>query len=412
MITIYSLFWFIINCCLMAFIIFFLRTRTMLISKYGTSVIGFLTVCCIVRILLPVEFPKHQYILADNFLYSWIVKHFKFVLHPDFRDNLLAVLIVIWICGSVFSILRLMKKSREVQKVIRANACTDNPRAAQILASIDEECPLDVRVCSGISVPVLAGYFHPAIYFPDYPYSDEEMRYVILHEYTHWKRHDIWKKLLMNVICVLIWWNPAVYVIRKEVTQLIEFRCDKTLSKDFSEEEILNYLDILLTSFERAQNPLIKTNLYTIEFVNTSKQYTIRQRFDLLLQRYTVTRRRWLMQTLIVLLGLGWMFCSYYFIWQTKYAASEDALWTPNKVDREVAYVSDGNNAYLEEQKDGSYLFYLYGMTVEVPASDVEAGLYDFYPIVEYQEDNKNVFVELFMKIQENIENIFSNQEE
>ena len=117
MITIYSLFWSIINCCLMAFIIFFLRTRTMLISKYGTSVIGFLTVCCIVRILLPVEFPKHQYILADNFLYSWIVKHFKFVLHPDFRDNLLAVLIVIWICGSVFSILRLMKKSREVQKV-------------------------------------------------------------------------------------------------------------------------------------------------------------------------------------------------------------------------------------------------------------------------------------------------------
>ncbi|HIZ38785.1 MAG TPA: hypothetical protein H9968_02500, partial [Candidatus Anaerobutyricum stercoris] len=120
MITIYSLFWSIINCCLMAFIIFFLRTRTMLISKYGTSVIGFLMVCCIVRILLPVEFPKHQYILADNFLYSWIVKHFKFVLHPDFRDNLLAVLIVIWICGSVFSILRLMKKSREVQKVIRA----------------------------------------------------------------------------------------------------------------------------------------------------------------------------------------------------------------------------------------------------------------------------------------------------
>ncbi len=365
----------------------------MLISKYGTSVIGFLMVCCIVRILLPVEFPKHQYILADNFLYSWIVKHFKFVLHPDFRDNLLAVLIVIWICGSVFSILRLMKKSREVQKVIRANACTDNPRAAEILASIDSECPLPVRVCSGISVPVLAGYFRPAIYFPDYPYTDEQLRYVILHEYTHWKRHDIWKKLLMNVICVLIWWNPAVYVIRKEVTQLIEFRCDKTLSKDFSEEEILDYLDILLTSFERAQNPLIKTNLYTIEFVNTSKQYTIRQRFDLLLQRYTVTHRRWLMQTLIVLLGLGWMFCSYYFILQTKYAASEDALWTPNRVERKVVYVSNGDNTYLEEQADGSYLFYYNGTPMEVPAEDVEAGLYDVYPIVEYQEESKNVFV-------------------
>lgn len=312
----------------------------------------------------------------------------------------------------MFSILRLMKKSREVQKVIRANACTDNPRAAEILASIDSECPLPVRVCSGISVPVLAGYFRPAIYFPDYPYTDEQLRYVILHEYTHWKRHDIWKKLLMNVICVLIWWNPAVYVIRKEVTQLIEFRCDKTLSKDFSEEEILNYLDILLTSFERAQNPLIKTNLYTIEFVNTSKQYTIRQRFDLLLQRYTVTRRRWLMQTLIVLLGLGWMFCSYYFILQTKYYTPEQTMWSPNKRNLEVVNIADEGNAYLEEQVDGSYIFYYSnedGFSMEVSADDVEAGLYDFYPIVEYQEENENVFVEFFITIQENIKNIFSD---
>ncbi len=216
----------------------------------------------------------------------------------------------------------------------------------------------------------------------------------------------------MNVICVLIWWNPAVYVIRKEVTQLIEFRCDKTLSKDFSEEEILNYLDILLTSFERAQNPLIKTNLYTIEFVNTSKQYTIRQRFDLLLQRYTVTHRRWLMQTLIVLLGLGWMFCSYYFIWQTNYYAPQNTLLEDDVSSESVVDVAGEQNAYLKEQADGSYIFYYdnqNGFSMEVSAEDVEAGLYDFYPIVEYQEENKNVFVKFFVTIKENIENIFSD---
>ena len=162
----------------------------------------------------------------------------------------------------------------------------------------------------------------------------------------------------MNIVCVLIWWNPAVYVIRKEVTQLIEFHCDKTLSKDFSDEEIVNYLDILLTSFERAQNPLIKTNLYTIEFVNTSKQYTIRQRFDLLLHRYTVTRHRWLPQALIVLLGLAWMFCSYYFIWQTNYYTPEQTMWVPNRSDRRVVDIADEDDAYLEEQEDGSYIFY------------------------------------------------------
>ncbi len=407
MITVYSLFWSIINCCLMAFVIFLLRTRTMLISKYGTAVLRFLTICCIVRILFPVEFPKHQYILADNFLYSWIVEHFKFILHPDFHRMVLTILIIIWICGSLFSIFRLLKKSRDVQKVIRDNGCTDYPEAAEVLASIDEDCHLSVRICSGISVPVLAGYYRPAIYFPEYSYTKRELRYILLHEYTHWRRHDIWKKLFMNIVCVLIWWNPAVYVIRKEVTQLIEFRCDKTLSKDFSDEEIVNYLDILLTSFERAQNPLIKTNLYTIEFVNTSKQYTIRQRFDLLLHRYTVTRHRWLPQALIVLLGLAWMFCSYYFIWQTNYVAPEYSLKNEDTTDHVVTDIAGDDNTYLKEQADGNYIMYFTDFSMEVSAEDVEAGLYDFYPIIEYQEKDKNVFLEFFTGIRENIKNIF-----
>ena len=180
--------------------------------------------------------------------------------------------------------------------------------------------------------------------------------------------------------------ESAVYVIRKEVTQLIEFRCDKTLSKDFSDEEIVNYLDILLTSFERAQNPLIKTNLYTIEFVNTSKQYTIRQRFDLLLHRYTVTRHRWLPQALIVLLGLAWMFCSYYFIWQTNYDIPEDSVKNENTTDRIVTDIANNDNTYLEEQADGNYILYFTDFSMEVSAEDVESGLYEFYPIIEYEK--------------------------
>lgn len=402
MITIYSLFWSIINCCLMAFIIFLLRTRTTLISRYGTAVLSFLTVCCVIRILLPVEFPKHQYILADNFIYSWIVKHFKFILLPEFRQTVLIVFIIIWILGSLFSIFRLMRKAAKVQKVIRANACIDNLAAVKVLASIDADCKLPVRICSGISVPVLAGVFHPAIYFPDYPYTEQQLRYVLLHEYTHWKRKDIWKKLAMNVICVLVWWNPAVYIIRKELTQLIEFHCDRTLVRDLSSEEIVDYLSLLMLSFKRAQNPLIKTNLYTIEFVNTSKQYTIMQRFDLLLHRREATRCRRLIPALLVILGLVWMFCSYYFILQTQYNIPEYSVLNEDVVNRTVVNVANEENAYLVEQEDGSYIFYFYGSSVEVPASDVMEGLYDFYPIIEYEDDTN-----IFMKIKDKIYNLF-----
>ena len=406
MITVYSLFWSIINCCLMAFVIFLLRTRTMLISKYGTAVLRFLILCCIIRILLPVEFPEHQYILADNFLYSWIVKHFKIVLHPDFKSLLLTFLIIVWICGSLFSGCRLLLKSRKVQKIIRDNACVEFTRAKEILETIEPDCPLPVRLCSGISVPVLAGYFHPAIYFPEYPYTDEELRYVLFHEHAHWKRKDIWKKLIMNIICILVWWNPAVYIIRRELSQLLEFRCDKTLAKDLDDFEIVGYLNLLMISYERAKNPLIKTNLYTIEFVNTGKQYTIMQRFDLLLDRHTVTSHRLLPQMVIVLLALLWMFCSYYFIWQTKYDVPESSVMNEEIANRTVTDIAGDDNTYLEEQKDGSYILFFTDVSIKLSAEEVETGLYDRYPIIEYEAE-KDFLTKFFETIQSIKDKIF-----
>lgn len=85
-------------------------------------------------------------------------------------------------------------------------------------------------------------------------------------------------------------------------------------------------------------------------------------------------------------------------------------MWSPYRKNHEVVNIADENNAYLEEQSDGSYIFYYdnqNGFSMEVSAEDVEAGLYDFYPIVEYQKENNNAFMELFITIQESIKNIF-----
>lgn len=83
-------------------------------------------------------------------------------------------------------------------------------------------------------------------------------------------------------------------------------------------------------------------------------------------------------------------------------------MWTPNAAnqDKEVIYVANGEDNYLIEQPDGSYLFYVYGETIEVPSEDVEAGLYDFYPIIEYEDDG-NPVTEFFTNVKEYIINIF-----
>ena len=81
-------------------------------------------------------------------------------------------------------------------------------------------------------------------------------------------------------------------------------------------------------------------------------------------------------------------------------------MWNSHRADKTIVFVADKENAYLEEQKDGSYLLYMYGISMEVSASDVEEGLYDYYPIIEYEED-RNVIFDFFMEMKEHIDNFF-----
>ena len=56
-----------------------------------------------------------------------------------------------------------------------------------------------------------------------------------------------------------------------------------------------------------------------------------------------------------------------------------------------VKDVATNDNAYLEEQEDGSYLFYYSGTAIPIPKEEVDAGMYDLYPIKPYS-DNSGLF--------------------
>lgn len=49
-------------------------------------------------------------------------------------------------------------------------------------------------------------------------------------------------------------------------------------------------------------------------------------------------------------------------------------------------FIADDENSYLEEQKDGSYIFHYAGFTDKVSKEDVESGGYEGYPIIKYKE--------------------------
>ena len=162
---------------------------------------------------------------------------------------------------------------------------------------------------------------NPQIYITDEKYDLQNLHYIILHEYNHWKRKDIWKKTGLFLLSSIMWWNPFSYILRNEFIQILEFRCDSSLCTNLSPQEETEYLGTLFRTneFLNKNGKKIKTSSTTMEFIGTRKtdQSTLRQRFSLLI--YKQEKGHGFMKLLLLFLVCGWMFTSYYFLPQPYY---------------------------------------------------------------------------------------------
>ena len=63
--------------------------------------------------------------------------------------------------------------------------------------------------------PMLAGFVRPALYLPDEALSEQEAMFIFRHELTHYKRGDLWLKLLLTAAKMVHWFNPLVYLMAR-----------------------------------------------------------------------------------------------------------------------------------------------------------------------------------------------------
>lgn len=389
MISIYSFVWTLIICGIMALLIYFLRKQTVFLERYGTGSLIVLSVCCIIRMLLPFEFPNYQYSIDDPYIYVVISSIAKYI---NFSRETLYIICGMWIIGIIIYCCWLCKKYRKTLNMLEEFAVLDE-EAQEILSSkIDSSCKIPVHRTSAVSVPLITGLNHPVIYIPIEPYSDKEIEYILLHEYTHYKRKDLWKKFVLNLLCALVWWNPVIYVIRDEIVKLIEFNCDKSLSKKFEDFEVIDYLDTLVNAAKYNSKFSKDLLLFTIEFVAVKNPQSIEQRIDLLMDNKEYKGKN-LRKLFVILFAAVWMASSYYFLWQPKYDTPSGELW-----DETTSIVAGADNAYLEEQEDGTYLFHLEEYTDIISAEDIESGIYKEYPIISYKGSLYNKWLVQLMK--------------
>ena len=104
--------------------------------------------------------------------------------------------------------------------------------------------------------PMVAGTLHPVLLTPTGT-APNGADYMLAHELTHIKRHDVIKKLLFTLACAVHWYNPAVWLLAARAGRDIEEACDAETLCGRDADCRAAYADALLTAVRQNRGPAL-----------------------------------------------------------------------------------------------------------------------------------------------------------
>lgn len=105
---------------------------------------------------------------------------------------------------------------------------------------------IPVYTTKAVPTPMLTGILKPQILLPAGEYTQEQLGYILGHEFAHYKRKDLWARLLLAAARAFHWFNPLVAVMERQAVKDMELLCDSQAVEGFTKEEKKQYGKTLL----------------------------------------------------------------------------------------------------------------------------------------------------------------------
>ena len=178
---------------------------------------------------------------------------------PERALDPVPLLLGIWLLGALAILVwNLTAHLRFLRWLRRWAAPVSDGEAVAAFNRLGDQLGLDRRprlmVCQGLKVPMLAGALRPAILLPQDSMSGEELGFSLLHELTHYRRRDIWRKALAMWVNALYWFNPLMWYMVRLVERDTELACDEDSLRRLTPEDYAAYGQTILTAVARLQS--------------------------------------------------------------------------------------------------------------------------------------------------------------
>ena len=122
-----------------------------------------------------------------------------------------------------------------------------------------------IHSCACIRTPMMAGFRKPVILFPKIDLSPDEFALIIRHELVHYKRKDLYVRLLTMLALIIHWFNPIVHIMIRSVLSLCEISCDEEVLQGTDSRIRARYGETIIGVIQNGKfyQTALSTNFYS-----------------------------------------------------------------------------------------------------------------------------------------------------
>lgn len=345
------------------------------IIKYvSIKTILFCIMLVAVRLLFPIELN-----IAKNVPSKFLMTKLIFFLEKplvsikSYNIAFHHIFFVLWLLGIIYISLKLVFIHIKFNKVIKMLPPIKDRQILKILEKVVKYYPYykEFKIVQGSEfvLPFIYDGIKPIIVLPKTDFTNDELHYILSHEVAHHYNYDFLFKHIICLLCIVYWWNPIIFLLRRQITIWLEIQADITATKYSNTLEKISYFECLLKiakNFKTVKSnriissfhnniPLLKKRFYATKFYSKEK----------------VARKKLKNNFCLIIFVTFAIYMSFSIVFEPYYI---EASKTKNTVEL------TSETAYLFQNKDGNYDIYFngkyYATVNKVPDSLSELSIY------------------------------------
>lgn len=180
--------------------------------------------------------------------YDTPIEYREVNLSPKIQIRLFDLIAYIWSAGALIFLLAVIISYFRFLHRKRKNSVkiSDNKIFSEVKNELKISKHIGLKAAADIKSPMLVGVLFPTVYIPCREIPDDNMRMVLLHELTHYKRKDLLVKWFAILVNAVHWFNPLCYLACANLSEACEVSCDMSVTKNMPEEEQKLYMQTIL----------------------------------------------------------------------------------------------------------------------------------------------------------------------